>query len=191
MSKTDTKVAFIDRDGVINKEINYLHRIEDFQYTENCIKALLQLRNLGYELVVITNQAGIAKGLYSESDYQALTSWYLEDLAKHGIDILAVLHCPHHPEGSIPELSIECNCRKPKAGMLIEAQQSFNIDMDHSILIGDKVSDIQAGINAGIHAKNCYLVETGHPIARNGSTLQIFPTMIEVIKHLNSLHNRM
>ena len=157
------KVAFLDRDGVINKEVNYLHKIEDFAYTENCIEGLKNLKSLGFEIIIVTNQAGIARGYYTEEQYKLLTQWYLADLCKAGVKVLDVFHCPHHVNGSVPGLSIDCACRKPKAGMLNKAIEIYDIDVKNSILVGDKISDIEAGIKAGIGTN--YLVSSGHCIS--------------------------
>jgi len=165
MSADKIKIAFLDRDGVINKEVNYLYKIEDFEYTENCIEGLKKIKALGYEIIIVTNQAGIARGYYTEDDYQKLTAWYVADLKNQGIDILDVFRCPHHPEGNIPEYSIVCACRKPKSGMFEQALAQYNIDMDSSFMVGDKTSDLDAAKNAGI--QQLYLVETGHPITEN------------------------
>jgi len=151
------KVAFLDRDGVINKEVNYLYKIKDFQYTEKCVEALLCLQNHGFKLIVITNQAGIARGYYNFEQYQELTDWYVKDLAKYGVEILDVYHCPHHLQGVVEGLSIDCECRKPKAGMFIEAINKYNINTQESIMVGDKLSDIQAALSIGV--SSAFLVE--------------------------------
>lgn len=165
MQHNKIKVAFLDRDGVINEEINYLHKIEDFNYTENCVKGLKRLNTLGYKIIIVTNQAGIARGYYNEEQYQTLTAWYIEDLKKNGVDILDVFHCPHHVQGIISELSVKCECRKPKPGMLLSAIKKYNINIDDSIMVGDKVSDVEAGLCVGI--KQVYLIKgeyvTSHP----------------------------
>ena len=170
MSADKIKVAFLDRDGVINKEVNYLYKVEDFEYTENCIEGLKKIKALGYEIIIVTNQAGIARGYYTEDDYQKLTDWYVADLKNQGIDILDVFHCPHHPEGNIPEYSIVCDCRKPKSGMFEQALAQYNIDIDSSFMVGDKNSDLGAAKSAGI--QQLYLVETGHPITENSYTVK-------------------
>jgi D-glycero-D-manno-heptose 1,7-bisphosphate phosphatase len=158
------KVAFLDRDGVINKEVNYLYKIDDFEYTEGCIEGLKKIKALGYEIIIVTNQAGIARGYYTEADYQKLTDWYLADLKQHGIDILDVFYCPHHPNGKVERYTKSCGCRKPNSGMFFAAMQKYNIDLDKSFMVGDKLSDIEAAINATFKIENMFLVTTGHPI---------------------------
>ena len=154
------KVVFLDRDGVINKEINYLHKIADFELTYKCLRALINIQNRGFQIIVVTNQAGIAKGLFSESAYTALTKFYITSFASEGIRILDVFHCPHHPNGTVPRYSIKCRCRKPLAGMFLKACEKYNIDLQSSIVVGDKLSDILAGKAAGVG--NSVLVESGH-----------------------------
>lgn len=157
------KVAFLDRDGVINKEVNYLHKVDDFEYTSNCLEGMKNLNLLGFSIVIITNQAGIAKGIFSIDEFQELTNWILNDLAKNGVEILDYLYCPHHPLGVINEYSICCNCRKPAPGMLFSIQNKYGVDMQNSILIGDKLSDIEAASNAGVGRS--FLVESGHKLS--------------------------
>ncbi|MEW6994792.1 D-glycero-alpha-D-manno-heptose-1,7-bisphosphate 7-phosphatase [Colwelliaceae bacterium MEBiC 14330] len=184
MSADKIKVAFLDRDGVINKEVNYLYKIEDFEYTENCIEGLKKIKELGYEIIIVTNQAGIARGYYTEQQYQKLTDWYLNDLKQQGIDILDVYHCPHHPEGKVNRYTKKCACRKPMAGMIETAKNKYDIDMSISILVGDKLSDIESGIKGGLFETACYLVNTGHKIARE-LKMKVFDDLIDVSNQLN------
>ncbi len=156
------KVAFLDRDGVINREVSYLHRIEDFNYTERCIDGLRNLIALGFEIVVVTNQAGIARGYYTELDYQNLTDFYRSDLASQGIELLDILHCPHHPDGNVEQYRKKCDCRKPQPEMIFRAAEIYSISLEESVLIGDKVSDAQAGERAGVG--RVILVESGHAL---------------------------
>ncbi len=153
---------FLDRDGVINREVNYLHKIEDFEWTERCIEALQNLQNKGYPLFIVTNQAGIGRGFYSEQDYQALTDWYLNELEQQGVHITAVEYCPHHPREAQGAYRQDCDCRKPKPGMLLSLIQQHQLDPAQSIMVGDKLSDMQAGYAAGIG--RCVLVESGHKL---------------------------
>ncbi|MBU1657505.1 D-glycero-beta-D-manno-heptose 1,7-bisphosphate 7-phosphatase [bacterium] len=145
------KALFLDRDGVINVEIDYLYRIEDFEFIEGIFELCRHYQNLGYLIIVVTNQSGIARKYYNESDFSSLTSWMIQEFYKHGIIINKVYFCPHHPD-----ISGECYCRKPKAGMLLDAQKEFNIDLDDSILIGDKERDIDAALKAGLRETYLY-----------------------------------
>ncbi|MEI7423635.1 MAG: D-glycero-beta-D-manno-heptose 1,7-bisphosphate 7-phosphatase [Prolixibacteraceae bacterium] len=146
------RALFLDRDGVINKEINYLYRKEDFVFIDGIFEICEFYQRRGFVLIVITNQAGIAKGYYTEEDYNILTEWMIAEFSKRSIAINRVYHCPH-----FPEITGDCGCRKPNPGMLLQAQSEFNIDLPNSILIGDKQSDFDAAINSGI--KNYYHID--------------------------------
>jgi len=139
------KALFLDRDGVINIEKNYVHRIEDFEFTEGIFDLCRHFIEKGFIVVVITNQAGIARGYYSEKDFKRLTKWMLQRFEEEGIEIATVKFCPHHPDFTGP-----CLCRKPEPGMILEAASELDIDLSESVLIGDKMSDIEAGKKAGL-----------------------------------------
>lgn len=135
------KAIFLDRDGTINVEKDYLFRISDFEFLPNVITALHRLQSAGYKLIIITNQSGIARGYYSEEDFEILNSWMLGELKRYGINISAVYYCPHHPEAKIDEYRYDCACRKPKLGMYEKAVMDFDIDLSESYAIGDKIRD--------------------------------------------------
>jgi D-glycero-D-manno-heptose 1,7-bisphosphate phosphatase len=149
------KTIFLDRDGVINKEVQYLHKIENFEFIDGIFDACLHFQKLGYKIIIVSNQSGIARGYYTEIDYQVLTKWMLCEFKNQGITILDALHCPHDPDS-------RCNCRKPMPGMLLKSKNNFNINMDLSWMIGDKEIDIIAANAAGI--KKSILVRSGHRI---------------------------
>jgi len=149
------KTIFLDRDGVINKEVGYLYKIQDFEFVDGIFEACRHFKSLDYHMVIVTNQSGIARNLYKDEDYQALTIWMLEEFKKSNIEILDIFHCPHMPDSN-------CLCRKPKPGMLIDAKDQYNIDMQNSWMIGDKEADIIAANSAGI--SNTILVKSGHKI---------------------------
>lgn len=151
------KALFLDRDGVINIEKEYLYKIEDFEFIDGVFETCKTFQDQGYLLIVITNQAGIARGKYTENDFAKLTQWMIQQFTHKEILISHVYHCPHHPE-----FTGKCDCRKPNPDMIIQAKKAFNLDLSKSILVGDKEGDIQAGINAGI-SRNI-LVRSGHPI---------------------------
>ena len=157
------KAAFIDRDGVLNEERAFVHRAEDFVFVPGAVQALRALQAQGYLLVVVTNQSGIARGLYSEGDYHALTRHMRERLEAEGTHLDAVEYCPHLPDAPVERYRLECDCRKPKPGMLNRAIRALDIDPRASFLVGDRLSDIEAGRAAGIG--RCFLVRTGYPLA--------------------------
>ena len=135
------KAIFLDRDGTINVEKDYLYKISDFEFLPGVIDALRQLQDAGYLLIIVTNQSGIARGYYTEDDYRLLNDWMLEELKNQGINTTAVYYCPHHPEAKIAAYRINCGCRKPKLGMYELAVKEFNIDLSQSYAIGDKIRD--------------------------------------------------
>lgn len=137
------KAVFLDRDGTINVERNYLYRVEDFNYIPGVIIALHMLQDAGYQLVILTNQSGIARGYYSVEDYNRLTDWMLKDLESRGIHIAGTYYCPHLPEGIVKKFSMDCNCRKPQIGMFEKSIRDLNIDITQSIAIGDKLRDLE------------------------------------------------
>lgn len=147
---TPRKAVFLDRDGVINRDHAYVHRWEDFEFMPGAIDAMRQLKQAGYALVVVTNQSGIARGYYTETQYQALTTQMQQALAEAGAAVDAVYHCPHHPQGAVAELATNCDCRKPAPGMILRAAQELHLSLADSILVGDKPSDIEAARAAGV-----------------------------------------
>jgi D-glycero-D-manno-heptose 1,7-bisphosphate phosphatase len=154
--------AFIDRDGVINADLGHVGQVRDFHLLPHAVDGLRQLSGCGYALVVVTNQAGIAKGLFSEDDYQSVTRYMTDLLMAQQVRLQAVYHCPHHPLGSVAPYAVTCDCRKPAAGMLLRAAAELGLDIARSVLIGDKVSDVMAGRAARV----CWtvLVRSGHPV---------------------------
>jgi len=137
------KAAFLDRDGVINIDKNYVSKKEDFEFSEGIFELLHLLQQKGYLLIVITNQSGIGRGYYTLEDFTSLSLWMKDRLEKEGIVIDDIFFCPHSPEES-------CECRKPSAGMIEKARAKYDIDIDSSLIIGDKDSDMQAGVKGGI-----------------------------------------
>ena len=152
------KFVLLDRDGDINIEKSYLHKIEDFEYEKNVVEGLLKLRDLGYKFAIITNQAGIARGYYTEEDYLKLQSFIEEDLFKKGIKIEKSYFCPHHPNVT-GKYGIECDCRKPNTGNFELAIKEFDIDVKNSFMIGDKITDLIPAEKLGITP---VLVKTGY-----------------------------
>lgn len=129
------KAVFLDRDGTINVDKNYLYKIEDWEFIDGVIEGLQILQRLGFKLIVITNQSGIARGYYTEQDAIKIFDYMINELAKKDIKIEKVYYCPH--------VGNECNCRKPKLGLFYKAQKDFDIDFSHSYAIGDKLRDLE------------------------------------------------
>lgn len=165
------KAIFLDRDGTLNVDHGYVHQIDDFQFIEGSIEALQELKNMGYLLVLVTNQSGIAHGYFSEDQFLSLTEWMDWSLADRGVDLDGIYYCPHHPEGQ-GEFKQDCDCRKPKAGMLLQAIKELNIDPERSFMVGDKIEDLQAGFAAKVRSK--VLVKTGKTITQEGEELADF-----------------
>ena len=144
------KALLLDRDGVINVEKNYVHKIEDFVFIEGIFELVRFFRKKGFKIIVITNQAGIARGFYTEDDFKKLNDWMLSEFSKKGTPIDEVFYCPFHPENGIGEYKKDSYERKPNPGMILKAKEKYNLDLSNSWLIGDKASDIQAGISGGV-----------------------------------------
>ena len=169
------KTIFLDRDGVINKEINYLHKIDDFEFIDGIFDACLYFQSLGYKIIIITNQSGIYRGYYTENDYQKVSQWMLNQFKYKSINILDIFHCPHGPDSM-------CDCRKPKPGMFLKAKAKHNTDMEKSWLIGDKEVDVIAANEAGID--NTILVRSGHRIDESNSNAKFILDSVQQSKHI-------
>jgi D-glycero-D-manno-heptose 1,7-bisphosphate phosphatase len=161
------RALFLDRDGVINKEVGYLYRIEDFEFIEGAVEACGWFKEAGYLLIVITNQGGIARGYYTEEDFHTLNRWMLERFQRSGIPIDGVYFSPYHPLHGQGRYKQDSFCRKPNPGLILKAQVDFGIDLSSSILVGDKESDIEAGLAARVGT--CVLVRSGCPIDEQGT----------------------
>ena len=135
------KAIFLDRDGTINVEKNYLYRIEDFEFLPGVVDALRQLQRAGYLLIIVTNQSGIGRGYYSEDDFLKLNDWMGSTLKEQGVTISDVYYCPHLPNAQIEKYRKICNCRKPLLGMYEQAICDHDIDLSKSYAIGDKIRD--------------------------------------------------
>lgn len=136
--------AFLDRDGVLNIDHGYTHRIEQLEWIEGAQQSVRMLNDAGVLVIVITNQAGIARGMYDEEKVRAFHAHMQDVLKRQGAHIDAFYYCPHHPEGKIVKFAIKCACRKPGTGMLTQAVNDWPIDVTRSFLIGDKASDLEA-----------------------------------------------
>jgi len=146
------KALFLDRDGVINIDKRHLYLKEDFVFTPGIFDLCKKYLEAGYIILVITNQAGIAKGLFTKEDFLKLTDWMIGQFLNNGVIISKVFYCPHHPD-----ITGFCECRKPNPGMILQAVKEFNLDISECVLIGDMESDIEAGRKAGIPEPNLHL----------------------------------
>lgn len=148
--------AFLDRDGVLNVDHGYVGHVEQFEWLPGVPQALRRLQRAGYALVVVTNQSGIARGLYTESDLARLTQHMRAELTTHGVTLDALYYCPHHPEAGVIDYRQACDCRKPRPGMITRAIDELRLDAARSCLFGDNARDIAAGRAAGI--RHCWLL---------------------------------
>ena len=152
------KAIFLDRDGTINVEKDYIYKCEDLVFEEGSVEALKTFKNLGYILIVVSNQSGIARGYFTEEDLKAFNDNMNEKLKEESVEITEFYCCPHHPDG-LAEYKKVCDCRKPNNKMLEDAIKKYNIDREKSYMIGDKVSDIGAGLKSKLKT---VLVKTGY-----------------------------
>lgn len=141
---------FLDRDGVINHEVGYLHRPEDVRWVDGIFRLARLARALGYKLVVVTNQSGIARGYYTTAQFESLMEWMGAEFRAQGAALDAVYHCPYHPEHGIGEWRREHEDRKPGPGMLLRAARDLGLNLQRSVLVGDRCADIQAANSAGL-----------------------------------------
>ena len=153
------KAIFLDRDGTINIEKDYIYKPEDLVFEDGAIEALKTFKNLGYILIVITNQSGIARGYFTEDDLHRFNKNMNDLLKKDGVEIEEFFYCPHHPTKGIGEYLVDCDCRKPNNKLIEEAIKKYDIDREKSFMIGDKKSDIGAGLKSNLRT---VLVKTGY-----------------------------
>ena len=153
--------VFLDRDGVINVDSGYVGDWDSFVFLPGVIEAMRALCDAGYALVIVTNQSGIGRGFYTEEDFRVLTERMCNELSRHGVSIAGVYFCPHLPEAALPQYRKTCDCRKPKPGLIHRALEELDIDLTRSVMVGDKNSDMQAALAAGIPQR--YQVVSGAP----------------------------
>ena len=163
------RAVFLDRDGVITQEPpHYAHKLSQLELISRSADAIRLLNENGFMVIIASNQAGIARGYYREEDVVLFSQAVKENLAKEGAYVDAIYYCPHHPEAKIERYRVDCNCRKPKPGMLTRAEKELNIDLKQSFVVGDKLSDIEAGKRAGCKT---IMVKTGHGVEELKSNL--------------------
>ncbi len=161
--------VFLDRDGVINVDHGYVHDEHDFEFIEGVFEATRQLKQMGYLLVLVTNQSGIARGKFTEERFLSLTQWMDWNFVDNGVEFDGIYYCPHHPDAGVGEYKQDCDCRKPKPWMFISARDFLKIDMAKSVMVGDKAEDLMAAQAAGVGTK--ILVRTGKLVTEQGEAL--------------------
>jgi len=166
------KALFLDRDGVINHEAGYLHRIEDVRWVDGIFPLAATAVRLGYKLVVVTNQSGIARGLYTEEDFAALMSWMRSEFAARQTPLDAVYYSPYHPHHGIGDYKREHEDRKPGPGMILRAAKDLDLDLTQSIMVGDRCSDVAAANAAGL--RQAFLIAGTEPAPCPGTYQPIF-----------------
>lgn len=162
------RALFLDRDGVINIDKGYVHRPEDCEFVSG-IQALIGRANRdGLKVFIVTNQAGIARGYYSEAQFLHFTSWMLHCLGEQGAYVDRVYFCPHHPTAGLGGYLQDCECRKPRPGMFRQAMSDFDIDMDQSVMVGDTLNDMQAAAAVGIQQRYLFLPDGDPTVSGTG-----------------------
>lgn len=175
------RALFLDRDGVINIDHGYVHRVDQVDFVDGIFALCRAAQRHGYLSVVITNQAGIGRGYYDEGDFRALMSWMKTEFERAGASLDGVYHCPHHPVHGLGVYRIACACRKPEPGLLLAAQHELSLDLSTSVLIGDKMSDIEAGRRAGVGQR---ILLSGDAAALDGAGEAVLPSLDLIRFHL-------
>lgn len=169
------KALFLDRDGVINVDKGYVYRRDQIEFVDGIFDLCRSAVARRYLIVVVTNQAGVARGYYGESEVRELHSWINERFRERGVAIERFYYCPYHPEHGVGHYRRESECRKPRPGMILQAATDLRIDLEQSTLIGDKASDITAGVSAGVSV-NILIGGPQTPTGANAPT-HIFPSV--------------
>lgn len=178
------KAIFLDRDGTLIQEVGYLRMLEDLRFTPRAAEALQTFARLGYLNIVVTNQSAVARGLLSPKALNKIHQKLKAMAKEEDAAIHDIFYCPHFPEGRVSPYNIECSCRKPKAGMLEQAVAKHHIDLQQSILVGDKICDLELGKNAGLRT---VLVLTGYGSQTKGEwtePVECFANLFEFAKSL-------
>lgn len=182
---TKRRALFLDRDGVINVDHAYISRKDDFEFIDGIFQLCREAKRLDYLVFVITNQAGIARGYFTEQDFINLTAWMRGVFASEECEIDSVYYSPYHPEHGIGAYKKDSDCRKPNPGMILRAAREFDVDLGRSVLVGDKASDIDAGCAAGIGCNLLFIPPTGirYAIDTNRNAV-VLTSLAQVIQYL-------
>lgn len=185
--KERKRAVFLDRDGTINEEREYLHRPEEFRFIPGVPEAIRLLKDAGFLVVVVTNQSGVGRGYYDEAAVERLHRHMDNELAAAGTSVDAYYYCPHHPkEGNAP-YRVDCTCRKPFPGMLEQAARDLGIDLSASWMVGDKLADVEAGLGAGCVP---LLVLTGYGKSERTSLppgIAVYPDLLAAARAILSM----
>ncbi len=185
------KAVFLDRDGTIIEDTGYVHERDKVRFLPGASQAIKSLNENGFRVIIITNQAGVARGYFTEEAVKEINSFVQESLANEGAFIDMIYYCPHHVEGIIDEYKKECYCRKPNPGMIEQAVRDFDIDLKNSFVVGDHLSDVEAGRRAGCKT---ILIAGGHSQNKGEESLQISnyvaPDLSEAVKWLIELERQ-
>src|ERR1044072_2953850 len=183
-------VIFLDKDGTLSEDFPPNIDVSKIRLMKDAVQSLKKLVEVGYRFIIVSNQAGIARGFFSEEDLEPVKKYFKDVFRKNGLPLLDFYHCPHHPEGSVEQYKKFCHCRKPSAGLLIQAQKKYDIDLSQSWFIGDILDDIECGRRAGCRT---ILIDRGHETEWKPGPLrkphEIVDSLNEAADHiLNSVH---
>lgn len=175
------KCIFLDRDGVLNEDFGYTSEVSKLRLVKGAVPGLLKLQKAGFDLVVVTNQSGVARGLYSMESVNRFNRHLSEVITTEApeVSILDFMVCPHHPKGSVVEFAIECECRKPGAKLVLDAATQYSFDLAKCWLIGDKISDVDCAINAGIPG-----IQVASQVTGGGKQYELHPKPYACVKDL-------
>lgn len=182
---TKRPAIFLDRDGVLNRDFNYVHRIEDLELLPSVSRSLSRLKAAGFLLIVITNQSGIARGKFTLKDVDLFNAALQKKITEENGPLFdAVYVCPHHPLGSAHPYNVDCNCRKPKPGLLLQAMSDHDVDVSLSCMVGDKESDMEAAKAAGVPRR--FLVHSDQYKSKSVDAVHVLDLAAAVESIMNS-----